>query len=152
MKKTVKSILVIMVVMCAVLSRSAAVFAAEAFGEDASDVAVYVNGKSIEFPDQNPVTLKGRLLLPARSVFEGMGFDVSWDEEAKATVLSDGEIVLKIKDGDSIFFINENVVVLDVPARLIGGRMMLPLRAISESVGANVATSDELKLVSIFLA
>ena len=42
-------------------------------------INVYVNNEKIVFPDQQPVNMGGRILIPVRYVTEKLSYDVNWD-------------------------------------------------------------------------
>ena len=60
----------------------------------------------------------------------------------------DNEIVLKI--GETTAYVNGEVYELDVPANVIEGRTMVPIRFVSEAIGAVVDWDGETKTVIIF--
>ena len=43
-----------------------------------SDVKVFIDGRRVLFPDQPPVVMNGRALVPLRFITEAMGGDVEW--------------------------------------------------------------------------
>ena len=88
--------------------------------------------------DEPPIIENGSTLVPMRFLFEQMGADVEWDSETQtATATLDNTVVTF-----SIDNINEEVnktsATMDVPARLINGKTMVPLRFLSENMGYNV--------------
>lgn len=97
-----------------------------------------LNGNPVQFNDVQPVTVNGRVLVPVRGVFEQMGVNVGWDP-ADQRVYANGNgrsVVLYI--GKRVAQVNGKDVDLDVPATTYDGRTMVPLRFISESMGATV--------------
>ena len=111
---------------------------------------VYIDNTQISFNDQQPVILgEGTTLVPARGVFEAMGASVDWYDEIR-TVQIDSEDnitriflniddpVMKVYTFTSIFSSEESLVKLDVAPQIINDRTMIPLRAISEAIGADV--------------
>lgn len=116
-----------------------------------SNIKVVVNGENIDFTgDQEPVIQKGRTLVPFRAVFEKMGAEVSWFEDIKLCEATYGSITVSIAIGDDKVTIGEgNVIETDVPAQIINGRTMVPLRVLSESIGADVSWDDETKTVEV---
>lgn len=82
--------------------------------------------------------VNNRTLLPLREIFEAMGADVNWDNDAKViTALKDGdEINLEI--GNVNANINGREVKLDTPALAIKGVTLVPVRFIAESFGSEV--------------
>jgi len=97
-------------------------------------VTVQIDGETVVFADQNPIVIEGRTFVPVRGVFERMGFDVSWDPAARQVRMSgDSEIIITI--GSNVFTTDGVSYILDAPAITIGGRTMLPLHMLIESVG-----------------
>lgn len=111
-------------------------------------IHVTINGKEVTF-DQPPVLKDGRTLVPVRAIFEQMGAKVEWNNaEQKATIKKDG-ITVTLSIGNKNMNVNNTVKVLDVPAQLIGGRTLVPARAIAESIGAKVEWNNTTKTVVI---
>ena len=98
-------------------------------------IFVTVDGQQITFTDQGPVIVENRTLVPIRDVFEFMGFEVDWQRSTQRATLTRDGIVIAITIGSAVFTVNGTSHVLDVPAQIIGGRTLLPLRAVLESVG-----------------
>ncbi|MBQ6856068.1 MAG: copper amine oxidase N-terminal domain-containing protein, partial [Lachnospiraceae bacterium] len=78
----------------------------------APDLTVKVDGKVIDFPDQEPTIVKDRTLVPVRFIAENLGYDVEWDKDANAAVIDNGRIVLYI--GTDQAKIDGKTVTLDV--------------------------------------
>lgn len=103
----------------------------------AQDIAVFINGKQIVF-DVAPTIVDGRTMVPMRKIFEEFGVTVEWVPETqtiKAFKYSD-EMTMSINNNTMTK--NENIIALDVPPLIIDGRTMVPVRAISEALNANV--------------
>jgi len=100
----------------------------------ASGIIVEIDGVQVDFDGQNPANIDGRILVPVRGVFEALGFTVAWNPDTQTATLT-GENVIVITIGSSTFTTDGRTYTLDVPAQIIGGRTMLPIRAVLESVG-----------------
>ena len=116
------------------------------------DVRVTIDGQDVAFPDQRPVIIGGRTLVPVRGVFEGLGFEVGWDDDTRAAVLVRHDFTVIIPIGSYAFTVNGRAYNLDVPAQIIGGRTMLPLRLPLESVGYAVDWDAAARTVVILTA
>jgi len=110
----------------------------------ATEVSVTIDGQRVEFVDQEPIIVDGRTLVPLRGVFEAIGFDVDFDNNTRTAILtgSQGSLYsyyeLRVPIGSSYFELNDRGFHLDVPAQIINGRTMLPIRHLLEQIGFNV--------------
>ena len=112
-------------------------------------VSIYIEGETLDFADQEPVILEGRTLVPVRGVFEELGFTVDWDGNAQQVTLSRYDFMVILTVGSETFTTNGETFELDVPAQIIAGRTMLPIRAVLESVGLYVGWSNRIVRVSV---
>ncbi|MCL1878341.1 MAG: endo-1,4-beta-xylanase [Defluviitaleaceae bacterium] len=104
----------------------------------ADGIAVTVDGALVIFADQTPAIIDGRTLVPVRGVFEHLGFDVDWDDDARAVVLTRYGFDVIITLDSEVFTTNGVSHTFEVPAQSIGGRTMIPIREVVESVGYDV--------------
>jgi len=112
-------------------------------------ITVLVDGHRVNFPDQNPVIIDNRTLVPVRGVFEDLNFVVDWNPATSRATLTRGSDVIVITIGSSVFTTNGVNHTLDVAAQTIGGRTMLPLRLVLESVGYDLGWNPATSTVSI---
>jgi len=108
----------------------------------ARPVRVLVNSEVVVFPDQQPVIVSGRTLVPVRFVSEALGNDVEWVAATSTVVIKGKGRTIALHIGRSNVEVDGVARTIDVPALLIGGRTMVPLRFISEMFGAIVAWDD----------
>jgi len=128
-KRAKTIITAIMILALALVSVAPAVALAD------DSIKVTINGRYVAFSGQGPAIIDGRTLVPIRGVFEAIGFSVGWDEPAQKATLTGKDAVVILTIGSKTFTTNGESRSLDVPAQLIGGRTMLPIRAVLESVG-----------------
>lgn len=102
-----------------------------------SDIKVLFNNQPVDF-DAKPYEKDGRTLVPFRKILEAFGTEVSWDESQQiiSATKRDAEIYLKI--GVNYAYVNGSKVQLDVPPEITEDRTFVPLRFISENMGAEV--------------
>lgn len=105
-------------------------------------VRVYLDGNELAFPDQAPVVSAGRALVPLRFVSEAFVAQVDWDPLSGSVRISLRDTTIVLRIGRKDVEVNNRAVLLDVAPTLLNGRTMVPLRFISEVLGANVAWSD----------
>lgn len=132
----------------AVASNGAEVTAAEYSITTAAPIRIIVNGSPLA-TDVNPVTEQDRTLVPLRAIFEALGADVDWDEQTSTAKAVRSEISISIRIDETQLIKNGTAITLEVPARLISGRTMVPVRAISEALGAQVGWDEATHTVSI---
>ena len=115
----------------------------------ANDVNVTVNAQPVDFPDgQGAVITDGRTLVPIRGVFEMLGFDVDWDSDTSTAIITSEDYDLRIPIGSDTFTMNGTSYNLDVPACIIEGRTMVPIRLPLESVGFQVGWESNTVLIT----
>lgn len=103
-------------------------------------VNVFLNNSKIEFSNYmgKPTIVNNRTLIPVRIVSEKMGFEVGWNEATKEVAIKKDSKSINLKIDSSTAVVNGKNIELDVPAQLIGSRTYVPLRFISENMGAKV--------------
>lgn len=99
--------------------------------------------------DVMPVIESGRTLVPMRGIFEALGAVVGWDETTKSVigVKDDTAVVLQIDNASA--WINGKKVTLDVPAKLINSRTMVPARFVAEALGCSVDWDEASRTVAV---
>jgi Copper amine oxidase N-terminal domain len=107
-----------------------------ALGQQAP-IRVYVDGQQVPF-DVPPSMIQGRVLVPLRGIFERLGATVDFDPQSQHIMAVRGPQTVELTIGSRQAHVNSNPILLDVPAFAIAGRTMVPLRFVSESLGANV--------------
>jgi len=140
-------------VVCFIISTIFLAFSGVPVFAAQSEVSVIVDGNEVEF-DQPPVIMEGRTLVPVRAIAQAMGFSVNWDEPTKQIKLvnSSGKIVVMAIGNPNISIIdseNEKTISVDVAPQIIGGRTLIPLRALGDSVDAEVEWIGQTQTVII---
>lgn len=122
-------------------------------------IKVEMDGQIIDF-DVEAQIMDGSTMVPLRKIFEEIGALVKWDGEtgtvtarkgAKTVTLTVDSSELTIDKGKTDE--NGNAVTervgLEAPARIVSGRTLVPVRAVSEAFGLNVSWDGESKTVII---
>lgn len=114
-------------------------------------VSVYVNGNEIE-SDIPAVIVNGSTMLPFRAVFNALGIQdsqITWNEQSHSIeVKSEGNFIF-LAIGLSAAIVNDNMIMLNTMPYIDNGRTMVPVRFVSESLGANVEWDEINKKVNI---
>jgi hypothetical protein len=99
--------------------------------------------------DTPPVIVGGRTLVPLRPIIEGLGGAITWVPETRSVEVRFNGTTLLLQIGNRTAVVNGEVVILDVPAAIMNGRTMLPVRFVSEHLGADVQWEELTKTVTI---
>ncbi|MBV8499915.1 MAG: copper amine oxidase N-terminal domain-containing protein [Candidatus Eremiobacteraeota bacterium] len=91
----------------------------------------------------------GTILIPLRSMFEQMGATVSYDPSSKTAVVSKSGSEVRVTVGKPEVIINGESRPLDVPPVLYQGDVLVPVRVISEGMGAYVQWVPDRRLVVV---
>ncbi len=115
----------------------------------AQQVYVTVDGRNVSFTDVEPQMVSGRVMVPLRGVFEEIGANVHWDGNTQQVHITDRDTTIGLTIGSRVATVDGRQVQLDVPAMMIRGRTMVPLRFISENAGHDVFWNAPLRTVEI---
>ena len=115
-----------------------------------SEIRVRVNGTQVYFPDGKPyVDSNSRVLVPVRFVSEQLGAKVEWDAAAKRVTIVDGDKEAILKINSKQIMVNGQVKELDTAAIVKGTRTYVPIRFVSEALGATVKYDNKVRIVYI---
>ncbi|MGF7186530.1 hypothetical protein GGQ84_002647 [Desulfitispora alkaliphila] len=105
-------------------------------------VNLVINEETVDF-DVPAQMLNGRTMVPLRGIFELYGAEVDWDSSTNTikAVKENTTIILQVNNKEGL--VNNKKIELDVPAQIVDGRTLVPLRFISESMGLNVKWDGE---------
>ena len=115
----------------------------------ARPINVEVNGQRVQFTGTRPVQMGDHVMIPLRGVFEKMGASVDWRESNQTVLAQRGNNRVELRINDRTAYINGNAIAVNNPAVMIDGSTMVPIRFVSESLGANVDWDETAGLVSI---
>ena len=112
-----------------------------------------VNG-SIRALDPPSVIKNGRTLVPIRAIIEALGGTISWDGSARKATVGLGSTTIELWIGRSAAKVDGTSKPIDstnskVVPEIINGTTMLPLRFVTESLGATVAWDSGTQRITI---
>ena len=115
----------------------------------AQDIRTTVDGYLVNFPDVQPIMVNGRVMVPVRGVFEHMNATVTWDSYNQTVNATRGTDTISLPVNSYTATVNGRTVNLDTPATMRSGRVLVPLRFLSESLGAEVEWLSATRTVEI---
>jgi len=116
----------------------------------ASDAAprVELNGQPLQ-TSVAPVVMNGRTLVPMRDIFESLGATVNYNALTRGIVATRGTSTVNLQIGNRAASVNGQTVYLEQAPIVTAGSTLVPLRFVSEAMGARVAYFAPTQLVSI---
>lgn len=114
----------------------------------ASQIKVIVNEQnlSMEVPPQID---KGRTLVPLRAIFEALKADVNWNANTKTIIAKKDDTTIQLTVGQKAARKNGNTLNLDVPAKIVNGRTLVPVRFIGEAFNCQVNWNAGTRTVTV---
>ncbi len=99
--------------------------------------------------DVPPVIEDGRTLIPVRALFEAMDGTLQWNELTREVMIHIDEKVVVLTIDSKTASVNGIETTIDVPAKIIDGRTLIPVRFVTESIGCSVEWDDVNRTVII---
>jgi copper amine oxidase-like protein len=115
----------------------------------AASYPVLVNGVHLAL-SQAPLQRGGRIFVPMRAIFEGLNAGVAYDNGTINATAGDKTVQVKIGSNQAI--VGGRQEFLDAAPFLAGSIAMVPLRFVSEALGANVDYNSQSGSISIAAA
>lgn len=114
----------------------------------ADSITVKLQGKPLMF-EVEPQIVHGRTLVPLRAIFEALGAKLDWDATTRTATATKGirRVVLPVDTSGAR--VGQRRIKLDVPPQIINGRTLVPLRFVSEALGAKVSYDATTRTVEI---
>jgi hypothetical protein len=114
-----------------------------------AQVGITINGNAVNVQPE-PIVQAGRVFVPLRGVFEQLGASVVYSSGQINATGNGRNISLQI--GSTQATVDGQPATIDVAPFIVGESTYVPLRFISESLGAGVSWDDSTNTVSISMA
>lgn len=112
------------------------------------EITVMLDGKTLDF-DVPAQIINDRTMVPMRAIFEAFGATVNWDSETSEVSAYTPGILLQMPLNSHEIYINTIELTIDLPAQIVNNRTLVPLRVVSECLGADVSWDGASKTVYI---
>lgn len=113
-----------------------------------NDITILIDGQKKEF-NPGPIIQDGSTLVPMRAFFETMGALVTWYDDTMTVTALRGSTSIKLTIGSLESYINGDKYYLSVKPQIINEKTYVPLRFISEALGAEVLWKNDTMTISI---
>lgn len=115
----------------------------------AKDIEIYMFGEEI-LCDVPPVIEEGRTLVPIRAISEsGFGAEVNWNGKLQQVSITKDDLDILITIDETEVLVNGEEAYMDVPAKIINDRTMVPVRFVSETLDYSVDWDNDNRRVII---
>ncbi|WP_081604092.1 stalk domain-containing protein [Paenibacillus shenyangensis] len=112
-------------------------------------IIVQLNKTDLRMPNP-PLLIQNAVYVPVRGLFEKMNANVVWDKKNKNDVsITSGTTSIRLTKGKSTAIVNGTNVPLSSPPQYANESIFIPLRFISETIGAHVNWDSKNYTVSI---
>jgi hypothetical protein len=115
----------------------------------ASKITVVLDGDSMKFDVQPFIDSSSRTMVPIRMISEEMGALVDWNSSTNVVTIKQDKKTILLKIGESKATVNGKTIKLDTKAIAKNGRTFVPLRFVSEALGASVSWDGRYRIVYI---
>lgn len=111
-------------------------------------IRVTIDGGALTL-DVAPQLVGGRVMVPYRVIAERLGGMVGWNAQTRVVTVTKGNDVIRLTVGQTTATVRGRNVTLDVAPRLVGGRVLVPLRFLGEGLGAQVEWLSAARAVAL---
>jgi len=118
-------------------------------------INIYLNDSWL-YTDIEPIISNNRTLAPLRAITEALGYTVQWNQSDQTVIIQNNEQILQLIINSKEVRVNTfddgqgpETILLDVPAQIINGRTLVPVRFLAENTGAEVIWEQDTKTIII---
>jgi len=115
----------------------------------AAQIQVNVDGDAVMFPDIQPQTINGQVMVPVRSVFEKMGATVAWDQPSQTVTADVNGKTVVLTIGDSEATVDGQMRYLPIPPQVVGDRTLVPMKFLGDALGNQLTWNGDTSLLAI---
>ena len=116
------------------------------FADD--DITVYLNEDELTF-EQSPIIQNDSTLVPFRAIFENLDMVVQWFGDEQCVMAQKDDLTITLFINENTMYVNDTPVELNTPPIIYNDYTLVPLRAVSESAGAEVFWDGDTRTVYI---
>ena len=110
--------------------------------------SIQLNGQPLA-TSSRPMIMNGRTLVPMRDIFEALGATVNYNSYTRGITAKRGTTNVNLQIGNRTAQVDGNSNYLDQAPLVRNGVTFVPLRFVSNALGANVGWNGSTQLVSI---
>lgn len=114
------------------------------------EIVIYLDGQRLE-SDVSPYILPkvNVTMVPLRVISEGLGASVLWSQATRTVTIKKSDSVITMTSGRQQATVDSTVVDLDASVELKQGRVMVPIRFVSENLGIQVTWNQSEQTINL---
>lgn len=114
-------------------------------------ISIYLDGQRLN-SDTSPYILPKVYvtMVPTRIISEGIGASVTWNQASKTAMIRKDGSVITLTSGRTTATVNGAAVPLDASVEIRNGRIMVPIRFISENLGLRVSWNQAAQRIDLY--
>ena len=99
--------------------------------------------------DSPPYIINSRTMVPFRAIGEALGAEINWYPESKRATYALKTKFIALLVGEKNALVNGKNVTMEIPAEIKDNRLFIPLRFVTENLGAKVLWEASEKKIKI---
>ncbi|WP_019909639.1 family 10 glycosylhydrolase [Paenibacillus sp. HW567] len=116
----------------------------------AAQITIELDGESLSSDVPPYITSSGVTMVPVGVVSKGLNAKVEWSQSSKTATISKDDNVLMLTSGRNTALVNGNSVGLDTSVQITQGRVMVPIRFVSEQLGLQVVWNQATRHIALY--
>ncbi|WP_165921133.1 copper amine oxidase N-terminal domain-containing protein [Paenibacillus albiflavus] len=93
---------------------------------------------------------QGSTLIPMRALLEALKADIQWDTKTNTVTAKLEDQTIRLQVDNPVATINGQELAMQVPARMIQNRVLVPLRFVSEQLNSSVVWQPGKRIIHIY--
>lgn len=119
-----------------------------AFASTGGSIRVFVDQQELMF-NSPPIIIRERVFVPMRAIFETLGASVEWLPENQSIIARHRGRTVIFRIMSMLVDNNGRLEQIDASPRIIRGRTFVPIRFVSQALGADVEWNADTRMVHI---
>ncbi|PZT56381.1 family 10 glycosylhydrolase [Paenibacillus silvae] len=115
------------------------------------EISIFLDGQRLE-SDVSPYILPkvNVTMVPLRVISEGLGASVLWSQATRTVTIQKSDSVITMTSGRQQATVDNAIVNLDASVQLKQGRVMVPIRFVSENLGIQVNWNQAAQTIDLY--
>ncbi|OMD73565.1 family 10 glycosylhydrolase [Paenibacillus odorifer] len=116
----------------------------------AVQITIELDGEALASDVPPYITASNVTMVPISVISKGLNAGVVWNQSSKTVTITQGDTEIKLTSGQKSALVNNASVTLDTSVQIKQGRVMVPLRFVSEQLGLQVIWDQATKHISLY--